>query len=305
MVLSKDRVKRSRGKSKGSTSNKRARKSDGKSDLWITQACELFKGITWQRAGYEVIQDATGEEHVDKHAPIFRCVCCGAMTGRLSDRSHVHKPTCALNSLLLAQNHRADPPQTATPIQQMSAPSASLQLCLDGNLASDADPDATPNTMAQDLQDILNIPASSFKWLEEELADEDDLLSQYSEETPNSRVSVDLIRQQDPSLIRFLLILARLCQRLRELDEGKMGLGAATGSPQQRRHGPPLSTHLSPPLLLLCMLFRLCAREKETRNSHAFLMKKLCQQATHAVRRRHVHVVSASVQPANATARSA
>jgi hypothetical protein len=202
MVLSKDRVKRSRGKSKGSTSNKRARKSDGKSDLWITQACELFKGITWQRAGYEVIQDATGEEHVDKHAPIFRCVCCGAMTGRLSDRSHVHKPTCALNSLLLAQNHRADPPQTATPIQQMSAPSASLQLCLDGNLASDADPDATPNTMAQDLQDILNIPASSFKWLEEELADEDDLLSQYSEETPNTRVSVDRNRPQPPPLIR-------------------------------------------------------------------------------------------------------
>jgi hypothetical protein len=213
MVLSKEASKRSRGKKNKSggstpTTNKRARKSGGgKNDQWIAQACELFKGIAWQRAGYEVVQDAAGEEHIDKHAPIFRCVCCGAMTGQLGvSGDHAHQPTCALNSLLSAQNHRAEPPQAATPVQHLSAPSASPQLCLDGNLASDANADIMSTTtsnssMAQDLQDILNIPASSFKWLEEELADEDDLLSQYSDQTP-SRVPLDLIRQQDPSLIR-------------------------------------------------------------------------------------------------------
>jgi len=54
--------------------------------------------------------------------------------------------------------------------------------------------------MSQDLQDILNIPASSFTWLEEELADEDELLSQFSEEeSPNT---LESIRQQSPSTIR-------------------------------------------------------------------------------------------------------
>ena len=103
----------------------------------------------------------------------------------------------------------------------------------------------------------------------------------------------------------FLLILARLCQRLREMDEDERGLRAAAGVRQQRRHGPPLSTHLSPPLLLLCMLFRLCAKEKETGNSNTLLMQKLCQQATRAVRCRHVQVVSALAQPTSTTAGSA
>lgn len=205
MVLSKEASKRSRGKKSkdGSGANKRAktaRKSTAKSDKWITQACDLFKDIAWQRAGYEFMTDASGQECVDKSSPIFRCVCCGAMAGgRNQINNGAHQPNCALNSLLSSQNLNTGPPTASVASPSPSSPSPTQQL-----RTTDSS-----NSMAQDLQDILNIPASSFTWLEQELADEDELLSQYSvgedcvtDGDCSESNALELIRQQSPSLIR-------------------------------------------------------------------------------------------------------
>ena len=183
MVFSKEASKRSRGKKNKPVDQgpptKRARAGDVKkgNDQWITKACDVFKGIAWQRTGYEFYTDASGEEHPDKSAPIFKCVCCGAMAGKLqvqNAKAGLHQPNCTLNMLLASRNHECDPPISKAPISKAPISKAGNQK-LDYLFTA---PDA--NSMAADLQDILQIPAESFDWLQQDLAEEEELLAQYS-----------------------------------------------------------------------------------------------------------------------------
>jgi hypothetical protein len=208
MVLSKEASKRSRGRNKsGATApNKRIRHSVevGKQDKWVTQACHLFKDIAWQKAGYEFVTDASGNERLDKNSPIYRCVCCGAMSGeRGMNQRGMHHHTCALNSLLSNQNHTCEPPPNQ--IQHLDLNSRGLDNSHGSDTVEDdaariADAISAP-TMAKDLQEILNIPAASFTWLDEELEDEDKLFTQFCENT-NSAIESLQNTNASPAIIR-------------------------------------------------------------------------------------------------------
>jgi len=130
-------------------------------------ACELFKGIAWQKCGYEIITDAAGEERIDKSSPILKCVCCGAMANKKM-RSPSHQSNCTLKSLLGNQKQECNPP----------APSSIEAFCEDFDNFDASD----TAVMAEDLQDILQIPASSFGWLQEDMLEQEKLLSRVGEE---------------------------------------------------------------------------------------------------------------------------
>jgi len=216
MVLSKEASKRSRGK-KNSTGNKssypasKRSKVEAKSNEWVSRACSVFKDIAWQKAGYESYVDSKGVECMDRRAPIFRCVCCGAMASSQqvqATASRGHLPDCKLNDLLKDQNTECESPALPPKPSKLEDVESILKVS-----AADFNrieiPDAT--SMAHDLQDILQIPAESFCWLQEDLESEDSGLSECSEQDFGGH-------QASPQTIRFLQILAGICRRLPMAD---------------------------------------------------------------------------------------
>jgi len=283
MVLSKEASKRSRGKRNkdgNAAPAKRTKKvNDAQSEQWITQACDIFKGIAWQRVGYEFVTDTrTGEEKQDKSSPIFKCVCCGAMAGRqqVCDASGIfHRDFCTLNKLLTAQKQACMPP--LQPVNKTEKEN------LEDLLQNVDVPDGS--TMAADLQDILQIPAESFNWLQQDLAQHDELLSDYNSENGSDRTTH--IR------LPLLAALAGVCQE-RQLEcclergsQDSNSLGSRQPNPVSRFKSIP------PSLWHLFMLLRIARLEQsKICRSHGdaigsarrkLLLQCLCTRAARAL----------------------
>jgi len=119
-VFSKMASKRSRGKKNLSSDEAKRQKVDTSADKkWISSAVELFKDIAWTRCGYESGIGESGEEILDRTRPIYRCVCCSAMS--CGTQANAHNPGCKLRIILQAQKQACAPPIDPAPAPQPHA----------------------------------------------------------------------------------------------------------------------------------------------------------------------------------------